>query len=74
MKNGEGTTAFRLGVAKSGPAGVGHSALEDAIGALEPHVPWRKALLERRARLYESAGSPRAPLARRELELFVKNE
>jgi spermidine synthase len=50
------------------------SALEDAIGALEPHVPWRKALLERRARLYESAGSPRAPLARRELELFLKNE
>ena len=50
------------------------SVLEEAILALEPHVPWRKALLERRARLYESAGNPRAPLARRELDLFLKNE
>ena len=50
------------------------SVLEEAIIALEPHVPWRKALLERRARLYESAGNPRAPLARREFDLFLKNE
>ncbi len=50
------------------------SVLEEAILALEPHVPWRKALLERRARLYESTGNPRAPLARRELDLFLKNE
>ena len=51
-----------------------NSVLEEAIIALEPHVPWRKALLERRARLYESAGNPRARLARRELDLFLKNE
>ena len=48
--------------------------LEEAILALEPNVPWRKALLERRVRVYESTGNPRAPLARRELERFLRNE
>ena len=50
------------------------SRLEDAVVALEPHVPWRRALLSRRARLYESTNNPRAPLARRELALFLKND
>jgi hypothetical protein len=50
------------------------SKLEDAIVALEPNVPWRRALLERRAKLYESVGNPRAAIARRELELFLKHD
>jgi len=50
------------------------SKLEDAIIALEPHVPWRKGFLSRRARLYEATGNPRAAIARRELESFVKHE
>ena len=50
------------------------SRLEDAIAALEPNVPWRKGLLTRRARLYEATRNPRAPVARRELESFLKHE
>ncbi len=50
------------------------SKLEDAIVALEPHVPWRRALLERRVKVYESVGNPRAAIARRELELFLKHD
>jgi tetratricopeptide (TPR) repeat protein len=48
--------------------------LEDAIAALEPHMPWRKGVLERRAKVYESTGNPRAELARRELALYLKLE
>ncbi|HKF44336.1 MAG TPA: fused MFS/spermidine synthase, partial [Thermoanaerobaculia bacterium] len=36
------------------------SKLEDAIAALEPYVPWRKGLLSRRARLYETTRNPLA--------------
>jgi len=50
------------------------SKLEDAVAALEPHMPWRKGLLSRRARLYESTRNPRAALARRELDEFLKHE
>jgi hypothetical protein len=50
------------------------SKLEEAITALEPHVPWRRALLERRARLYESTGNPQASIAQRELADFVKHD
>jgi spermidine synthase len=50
------------------------SKLEDAIAALEPHVPWRKGLLTRRARLYEATRNPRATIARKELESFLKRE
>jgi spermidine synthase len=50
------------------------SKLEDAIGALEPNVPWKRPLLERRAKLYESTGNPRAAIARRELERFLKHD
>ena len=50
------------------------SKLEDAIAALEPHVPWRKGLLSRRAKLYETTQNPRAGRARRELELFLREE
>jgi spermidine synthase len=50
------------------------SKLEDAIVALEPNVPWRRALLERRAKLYEATGNRRAALARRELALFLKHD
>ena len=50
------------------------SKLEDAIAALEPHVPWRKGFLSRRARLYEATRNPRAAIARSELESFVKHE
>ena len=46
--------------------------LEDAIVALEPHMPWRKGLLERRAKVYESTRNPRADLARREAALYLK--
>jgi spermidine synthase len=48
--------------------------LEDAIVALEPHMPWRKGLLERRAKVYESTRNPRAEVARRELALYLKLE
>jgi spermidine synthase/MFS family permease len=50
------------------------SKLEDALLGLEPNVPWRRALLERRAKLYEATGNRRAALARRELALFLKRD
>lgn len=50
------------------------SKLEEAIAALEPNVPWKRALLARRAKLYEAVGNPRAVIARRELELFLKHD
>jgi spermidine synthase len=50
------------------------SKLEEAIAALEPHVPWRRAFLDRRAKVYEATGNPRAPIARRELAEFLKHD
>jgi oxygen-dependent protoporphyrinogen oxidase len=34
-------------------------------------MPWRKGLLDRRAKVYESTRNPRAELARRELARFL---
>jgi hypothetical protein len=48
--------------------------IEDALVGLEPNVPWRRALLERRVKVYEATGNRRAALARRELALFLKHE
>ncbi|HTD52434.1 MAG TPA: hypothetical protein VK780_05370, partial [Thermoanaerobaculia bacterium] len=50
------------------------SKLEEAIAALEPHVPWRRAFLDRRAKIYEATGNPRAPIARKELAEFLKHD
>jgi len=50
------------------------SRFEDAVLALEPNVPWRKGLLSRRAKLYEATRNPRAGLAKREHDLYLKNE
>ncbi len=50
------------------------SRLEDAVLALEPHVPWRKGLLARRAKLYEATRNPRAELAQREHDRYLKKE
>ena len=50
------------------------SKIEDALVGLEPNVPWRRALLERRVKVYEATGNRRAALARRELALFLKHE
>ncbi len=53
---------------------LGPTRLEDAVLALEPHMPWRKGLLSRRAKLYEATRNSRAELARRELDLYLENE
>jgi tetratricopeptide (TPR) repeat protein len=50
------------------------SKLEEAIAALEPHVPWRKGFLSRRARLYEATRNPRYAIAQSELDSFLKHE
>lgn len=50
------------------------SRLEEAIAALEPNVPWRRGFLDRRAKIYEATGNPRAGVARSELAEFVKHD
>ncbi len=45
-----------------------------AVEELEPNVPWRRPILERRAQVYAAAGNTLAPLARRDLEKYMKNE
>jgi len=50
------------------------SKLEEAIAALEPHVPWRKGLLSRRAKVYDATNNPLAARAHRELDAYLKNE
>jgi len=50
------------------------SRLEEAIAALEPHVPWKRGFLDRRAKIYEATGNPRAPIARKELAEFLKHD
>ena len=45
-----------------------------AVGEMEPDVPWRRPILERRAQVYAATGNPLAPLARRELAKFMENE
>lgn len=45
-----------------------------ALAEMEPDVPWRAAVLDRRARAYEAAGNPLAPKARRDLAKFFEKE
>ena len=41
---------------------------------MEPDVPWRRPILERRAQAYTATGNPRAAVARRELAKFMESE
>jgi spermidine synthase len=45
-----------------------------AVEDMEPNVPWRRPILERRAQAYSATGNSRAPLARRELAKFMEKE
>ena len=45
-----------------------------ALAELEPNVPWRGSVLERRARAYDATGSPLAPAARKDLSEFLESE
>jgi hypothetical protein len=46
----------------------------DAVGRLEPHVPWNQAFLSLRVDCYEASGDPRRDIARRELLDFLSRE
>ncbi|HEY6930201.1 MAG TPA: fused MFS/spermidine synthase [Thermoanaerobaculia bacterium] len=50
------------------------SRLEDAIADLEPNVPWKRAFLERRVKLYDSTGNRRAASARQDLARFLRHD
>jgi hypothetical protein len=45
-----------------------------ALADLEPNVPWRGSVLERRARAYDTTGSPLARAAHRDLAEFLETE
>jgi hypothetical protein len=45
-----------------------------ALAELEPNVPWRGSVLERRARAYDAAGNPLARAARADLAEFLESE
>ena len=45
-----------------------------AVEELEPNVPWRRPILERRAQAYSATGNSRARLAQRELSEFLEKE
>ena len=45
-----------------------------ALAGMEPDIPWRGPVLERRARAYEATGNPLAPRARRDFAEFLKEE
>lgn len=45
-----------------------------AVEDMEPNVPWRRPILERRAQAYAATGNSLAPLARRELAKFMEKE
>jgi spermidine synthase len=53
---------------------LGPKACVEAYGYYEPHTPWLRTFLERRLACYESAGDPRAGVARQELEEFREGE
>jgi len=53
---------------------LGPERVAEVLEALEPHFPWRRDLLEERARVYERVGNPRAETARRELEDFRRSD
>jgi spermidine synthase len=45
-----------------------------AVEDMEPNVPWRRPILERRAQAYSATGNSRALVARRELAKFMEKE
>jgi spermidine synthase len=45
-----------------------------ALSELEPNVPWRGSVLERRARAYDATGSPLARAAHRDLAEYLETE
>ena len=45
-----------------------------AVEEMEPDVPWRRPILERRAQAYTATGNSRAPVARREFAKFMEKE
>ena len=55
-------------------APVAPGPLRDAVGRLEPHVPWDQAFLSLRVDCYEASGDPRRETARRELLDFLSRE
>src|SRR6202162_2360928 len=53
---------------------LGPSRYAAALVEMEPDVPWRAPVLERRVRAYEATGSPLAPRARRDFAEFLEKE
>jgi spermidine synthase len=49
-------------------------ACREAIGDLEPHVPWTGAFLVRRRDCYQATGDPRLAAALRDLDEFLSRE
>src|SRR6185369_10079853 len=45
-----------------------------ALADLEPNVPWRGSVLDRRVRAYDATGNPLARAARRDLAEFLETE
>jgi spermidine synthase/MFS family permease len=45
-----------------------------ALAELEPNVPWRGSVLERRARAYDATGNPLARAAHRDLAEYLETE
>jgi spermidine synthase len=45
----------------------------DAVGALEPHVPWSESFLRLRRDCYQAINSPLLPVATSELDEFLAN-
>ena len=50
------------------------SEFVNVIKSYEPHVPWQRIYLERRARCYRETGDPMAAPAQRDLENFRRGE
>jgi len=44
-----------------------------ALSQFEPHIPWKEPILRYRVECYEALGHPLAALAKRDLQLFLKN-
>jgi hypothetical protein len=49
-------------------------ACQEAIGDLEPHVPWTGAFLALRRDCYQATGNPRLAAALRDLDEFLSRE
>ncbi len=65
----EDRTLIRYFVADS----LGSEPAIEALGALEPFVPWKGWVLENRWKLYSAAGNPLADRARKDLEKFKRH-